>query len=313
VSGRLVTLAVALAALACLGGAGPAAAAPAPSSHPLLRAAIEHEGSVSPRPYVAPQIAIGAGDGYTIEVGGEADKVFLFVSRSQFAFSGYIAPGTVSSRRLQASFGRFGRISMRFRPSRNRTWVKPHRTCRGKHRFVRRHGVFTGNLRFRGENGYVSVRIRRTKGAMVGIAPQCKDREGRGDAAPLAGSSAREPSGPRPVNLTASWRDGVSSTSFAAQGSKSGTVYVADSSTSVGQVAILRLAFGQGPPSQPKIAESLDFARVTPPGPFHGTATYRATPDGATTWQGSLSVNFPGAPRTPLTGEQFRARLSGGI
>ncbi|HWO84398.1 MAG TPA: hypothetical protein VNM38_11515, partial [Solirubrobacterales bacterium] len=58
-----------------------------------------------------------------------------------------------------------------------------------------------------------------------------------------------------------------------------------------------------------RIDEALTTAKLTPPSPFHGTARYRAYPDGATSWSGDLSVNFPGAPRFPLTGPSWETFL----
>jgi hypothetical protein len=59
--------------------------------------------------------------------------------------------------------------------------------------------------------------------------------------------------------------------------------------------------------------EALTGATITPPEPFHGKGTYRAASDGTTTWSGPLSVSFPGAPRLPLTGGEFKATLATGF
>ncbi|HEX6602047.1 MAG TPA: hypothetical protein VF030_05345, partial [Solirubrobacterales bacterium] len=62
-------------------------------------------------------------------------------------------------------------------------------------------------------------------------------------------------------------------------------------------------------PGAVRINEALTSASLTPPPPFHGTARYQAFPDGSNTWSGNLSVNFPGAPRFPLTGPSFETLL----
>ena len=55
------------------------------------------------------------------------------------------------------------------------------------------------------------------------------------------------------------------------------------------------------------INDALTSASIEPPPPFHGKGTYRAAPDGTTSWTGPLSVSLPGAPRLPLTGERVQS------
>ena len=50
-------------------------------------------------------------------------------------------------------------------------------------------------------------------------------------------------------------------------------------------------------------------ARVRPPRPFAGTATYRRPPGGRPRWRGDLSVDFPGRSDIRLTGPGTRASL----
>jgi hypothetical protein len=52
-------------------------------------------------------------------------------------------------------------------------------------------------------------------------------------------------------------------------------------------------AFGAG--------RNLDWATVSPPGPFSGTATYRHLGGRATRWRGNLKVDFAGYRGYPLT------------
>ena len=57
--------------------------------------------------------------------------------------------------------------------------------------------------------------------------------------------------------------------------------------------------------------DALTSATLRPPAPFHGKGTYSAGPDGTKAWTGPLSVAFPGAPRFPLTGTQFKRVATG--
>lgn len=305
--------AVAIAVLAAIFALAPAAEARQDGlAKPRQLADVRHSPEPSFPAFFAPVIDLGTRDGYEVQVFGELGRVYVLVS-NDWAATFYAAPGTVTPTRLQADLGRFGRVSVRFRPSRNRTWVKPDRSCRGVHRFANRIGVFTGTVRFRGERGYVSVRARRSKGLVTVVARQCLRRQ----AAPSRSRSARGARlarrDPLPGVLRARWRDGVSSARFTAKTSGSATKFSAETETSEGRVAIFSAAYREGGPKRVRIGEKIAFAQVRPPAPFHGTGTYRADPDGTVSWEGSLTVNFPGAPRTPLTGDPFRAQLLAGF
>jgi hypothetical protein len=44
---------------------------------------------------------------------------------------------------------------------------------------------------------------------------------------------------------------------------------------------------------------------LRPPPPFSGTGTFQRTPESVFTWEGDLSIQFPGIDPLPLTGERF--------
>lgn len=239
---------------------------------------------------------------YEVRVMTFGSAVILMVKRGKFGTNfvatAYLARGVAEPERLQATFGKFGRVSMRFRASRNRTWLGKRRSCRGKQRYVRRRGVFVGNLRFKGEDGYVSVLTHRAKGTIVEEARKC--RRSRGPIF-LAQASNHE------SILLALARDGVNSTGFLTVAARK-TVFLAVHEESRGKLAIVRLAMTRSQ-TPLRADEALTAVRVSPPPPFHGTGRYRAAPDGSTTWSGDLSVNFPGTPRFPLTGPDYETLI----
>jgi hypothetical protein len=236
--------------------------------------------------------------------------VILLVSRGRpsdsFVETGYMARGVAAPERLQATFGKFGKVSMRFRESRHRPWFGKRRDCRGADRFIKRRGVFVGNLRFRGEGGYLSVHLHRAKGAILTLAAKCEHRRRSRPASARSSSIFDfEP----PSLLVANSRDGVDDTAFLALQFKGGKAsYLATDEESRGKLAIVRVALVRRR-GHLHVNEALTAARVSPPAPFHGSGQYTAAPDGTTSWGGDLSANFPGAPRTPLTGPQFDAFL----
>jgi hypothetical protein len=266
----------------------------------------QHGKPVAPTPFFRSGFVLKA-DGYKIGVSTFGSAVFLSVWRGgngRRIQTAYLARGVAAPERLRATFGKFGKVKMRFRESRNRTWVGRPRTCRGANRFIKRRGVFRGNLRFKGEGGYVSVRIHRARGAVVTEAPKCRrHRGGSGFQIPFGGSFSQ------PISaLLAIAREGVDATAFFAVEDRRSTLFFATREESRGKLAIVRMAVRRKH-SRIRTNEALTAASLAPPSPFHGTGRYRAAADGTSAWSGGLSVNFPGMPRYPLTGPDFETFL----
>jgi hypothetical protein len=264
----------------------------------------QHGKPVAPTPFFRSGFVLKA-DGYKVGVSTFGSAVFLEVWKGRSGKrvqTAYLARGVARPERLQATFGNFGKVKMRFRESRNRTWRNQVRTCRGANRFIKRRGVFRGNLRFKGENGYVSLRVHRAKGVVVVQAPKCRHRRGGGFNLPFGNFSQ-----PKSALLSIA-RDGVDATAFFAVEDRRSTLFFATDEESRGKLAIVRMAVLRRH-SPIHTNESLTAASLSPPAPFHGTGRYRAAPDGSQAWFGGLSVNFPGQPRFPLTGEAFETFL----
>ncbi len=273
---------------------------------------------------------------YHVTVANFSSSVFLAVetgavkSQTHAAATTYVAHGTATESRLQASFGEFGELSMRFHPAPGRSWVKPHRRCHGLGRFVLRKGVWKGRLRFRGEDGYLTLDVHRAKGSVEALAPQCRKaghggkhhghrhhrsrRRIRGErlspAKPVAVRPTQEPAlGPEVPVLQARWRDGIRAAAFVGGASREGSTFFASSEEARGNLAIFRTARAEGKGAAFGADHALTRAALSPPAPFHGTGRYLAAPDGSTAWDGGLFVSFPGAPHYNLTGEPFEPSL----
>lgn len=314
------------------------AAAPSPASsldvlaavpqqyRPLVQARLNVK---KPRLNTVSRFTIEMRDGYQLTVRAADGIVAVEMARSapddeaaaieQFfkrgaAVTAYVARGTMTSRRIEASFGDLGRVSVRFRPS-GRVLKSPRRRrCKGPDRFSARLGVFVGSIRFRSEDGRFDVRAHRAKGRV---------RSPR----QLRCGSSRFSSGPRryhrPVRqgggglrasiLDAGWRDGLSGAQLLGFKFGSGTLFFAIAEASMGSMARLQYALGFGPSRALVHTDALTEATLRPPSPFKGTGSYAAAADGARSWTGKLSVAFPGTPRLPLAGPPFRARLMSGF
>lgn len=240
-----------------------------------------------------------ASSGYNVGISTFGSAVILVVSNKNeehLAETLYLARGVGTPDRLQATFGQFGEVKMRFRES------SEHLVCHGALRFERHKGVFVGSLRFRGENGYVSVHIHRATGGILEPAGFCPRR--RHHHFNFDGDIFSE----SPAAFLAESRQGVDLTSLLALefGGFSGVLATREESR--GKLAIVRAAFARTKKAF-HANEAVTAVNVSPPAPFHGTGHYRAAPDGTTTWTGNLAVNFPGASRFPFTGPDFKTFL----
>lgn len=263
----------------------------------------EHGPPVRPAPPFRSGFSVKAGK-YKVGVSTYGEGLFLGVwrgGRKQRSMSAYLAKGVARPERLQATFGKFGKLSMRFRRSRNRG---PDKRCFFGRVLIKQHGLFVGSLRFRGEHGYVSLRLHRAKGTILRVGKRCHVRRHHDfDPSDFEFLFAK----PEAAMLALS-RDDVDSTALLAIAAKKKSTFLAIHEESRGKLAIVRFALVHKP-GQLRFDEALTSGRLVPPHPFHGTGRYHAFPDGDQTWSGNLSVNFPGAPRFPLTGPSFETLL----
>jgi hypothetical protein len=261
---------------------------------------------------------VGEGNIVAVEVTkplphGKEDLLEKLIGSKQ-AMTAYVARGTVTEHRIAASFGRLGQIDVRFRPSGRVVESRPGRRCRGTDHFTSQLGVFVGGIRFSGEKHYVAVRSHRAKGRVrTPLHLNCASipRGVRSDrrARPVPHHTAFIP-----TFLAATRRHGVSSVELLTLGIGRTTLFAAITEEGLGSMARIRFALTTAHSKKAVVLnDPLTKATITPPPPFRGKGTYRAAPDGTTTWTGPLSVTFPGAPRLPLTGEDFEATLEAGF
>jgi hypothetical protein len=297
---------------------------------PRFRAALRAKLHMPPpRHAFESRFDLKAQHGYTVTVVGEGDIVAVEVSRPlphrkgdllekllgfKQSVTAYVTRGTVTEHRIVASFGKFGKVDVRFRPSGQVSESRRRRRCRGADHFTSQLGVFVGGVHFNGEGHYVAVRSHRAKGRVRSpLYLHCSSRSPH-QFADSRSRPVREHPSFSPAFLTATTRHGVSALELITFRLGNTTLFAAINEESLGSMARVRFALATA--SSKKVFsfnEALTGAAITPPAPFHGKGTYRAASDGTTTWTGSLSVFFPGAPRLPLTGEAFKATLMTGF
>jgi hypothetical protein len=229
--------------------------------------------------------------------------------------------GRVTRRGIEAEFGELGRISMRFRgrPTTPRFGLVEG-GCRGRKSELEE-GVFSGTIRFLGENDFAQIGTRRATGDVERHYRRVCPGNPRG--ASLKAAFERLFGAIRLTVLRASGRVAHANVVLQASaidfspifGPHSGLMYsvVASSAERREGVRLTRTV------STISDADSFLFphkrgttprwATVTPPKPLTGTAEYLREPGRPASWAGSLAAHLPGAGLVPLTGPGFRADM----
>jgi hypothetical protein len=292
-----------------------------------LRALVrERTQSASPaRSNFESRFAMKVGHGYEMAVIGRGEAVQVEIGRpsslrqgppeapligTSEALTFYIARGTVTPRRIAASFGKFGRVDVRFKPAGSPVKSQLRHRCRGADHYTVQRGAFVGSVRFAGEGSYVTAHSHRVQGRVrMPLRLHCAPPRFHRRTASLQRALHPIDLGSHAF-LSASWRHGVESTDLFSFAVRKAQLTAAFTEQSLGSVALIHLGLAISKPTVLTVDDALTSATLTPPAPFHGKGTYGAAPDGTKTWTGPLSVAFPGAPRWPLTGEQFAVKVN---
>jgi hypothetical protein len=269
----------------------------------------------------APASALGLGEstaelsvegdhGYQIDVSVSPGNAVLSVSKfARGAFDSgsadYLASrGRLQRERVEADFGRLGRIGVRFHPS-GKVRRRPTPFCKGGRELVR-FGTFVGTIRFRGEEGYTGADRERARGKITTTS-----NHGCEPGAPGSRNDGGRDSKPR-REIVFSARSEAKGVEFSATrmpglpGLPAENLITASSQERRDGIVILRqvLMITPGPTSF-AFDEALSSATLTPPLPFTGSASFQRIDDYASRWEGPLTVSFPGRPAVPLTGRDY--------
>ncbi|HET7574612.1 MAG TPA: hypothetical protein VFJ99_05805, partial [Solirubrobacterales bacterium] len=248
--------------------------------------------------------------------GGGRGEVLLLAHRGNALSAVYAAPGRAGRNRIDADFGEFGRVDLRW--TRHRIEQrKPSEGCVGRPTTIGR-GVFHGTIELRGQEGFVEVHVDHVRGGFRQYrhevcqisddryAPEyARPHHGRGhpgDADLFATNvlQATSEAAGRTVELIVS-EPGLPGLEF----------FDATATELIGQVQISTYAHALGK------GESLTFsderpphsASLTPPEPFAGSATFKRAGHSPGEWAGDLTAPLPGMGDVPLTGEAFEVKV----
>nr|MDQ3726080.1 hypothetical protein [Actinomycetota bacterium] len=263
--------------------------------------------------------------GYSVSVETRGHHRVTMRVRKGVQLATYTVRGTVTRRRIEADFGRFGRVRLRFRGSPRRFApartlgglgsLAPRRRCTGKAP-EREVGRFRGSLEFEGQRGFTRLAVGEARGEVRRFYRRvCERRAQPGPLRPEP-AVAREPFGLK--LLIAHAREGGVSTRFVAIGFEAPfgipqglfpTFVSANLEERVGRVRVTRSAFLLADGDAVQISRRRVRpvrARVEPPAPFGGVATFKGgTGPSPAAWTGSLRVRLAGSGRIPLTGPGY--------
>ena len=242
-------------------------------------------------------LMVRGSNGYRITIEQSRGRVTL-VAGTGHSSATYIAVGRRSDGGgIEARFPGLGRVSVRFEPS-----GKPRKVpafCRGR-RSIEQPGIFRGRIEFRGEMGFTRVAATAARGQVLQtFASVCHGSDSnpiqstnwnlletgsRSDGRPLAFQVVEVPTIAPLPGLTF-----FSASTFERRRGMS-IIRSVDRSARGKRFTIA------GPSDRP------ESATISPPAPFHGTATFHAAPGGAGKWEGAISVPMPGGRTVELTG-----------
>jgi hypothetical protein len=296
--GRRAWLAVCIALLAAL-------VAPSPSSARDSRFVFSG--------YRSTTFTLQGSHGYKIAVESNRQGSVTLTASKQSVAASYSVHGRISLRRIEANFGKLGKISVSFHSSgakRKGESFLPPRLCSGRPG-ITEFGTFRGIVKFRGERGYTTVRTTRAKGKIV-KSPRQVCRYGGGN---LNSHLLRRAKAPDAAGLSAVARSKKRIVFFHAfkEEPSPKPLFIAITKEKRGRIEIARLALVGGSARTFVTSEDTDdpmaFATVTPASPFGGTGTFQRQGASPPSWTGNLNVRLPGRRKLSLTGSAFTTKL----
>jgi hypothetical protein len=296
-------IAIALAALATIGGAVFASAA----------LGAEGGASAGTKIEVEPRFQLDGSHGYRLQISAREATVTIGVSRGDTPHAGssttYVARGTAGPNGIHANFHQFGRVDMKFHRTAEAVRGLPPDCFGGTTGAATIPGYFTGTIDFEGEGGYTAVRTHRVPGEVV-LEPTEQCPLVAGGANPLVEDpNAELPPAKTRMTLSALDKSGTGGLLFVARRAGK-TGFYAERFGTVGRIGVLSLAYALGPRSSFVSDPQVSHGVVDPPRPFSGTATLQRGPHGKRSWTGTLAATFPGAGTVSLVGTQFHTTLA---
>jgi hypothetical protein len=239
-------------------------------------------------------------DGFLVTMKNEVteEKVELtFFRHGEVAY--YLAPAEITEDTVKARFGQLGELDYAFKPARPGD-------CSG---------FFEGAFDFTGENEYVTFEVPRARGTFEGAAPRgCKAAPGGHQVMMHVNTETEEAhAAEEEASLlahTARTRPLRSLLVFEGEARHRRDVFFSafEEEKEEGML-VARGAQTAGPPGDFTWNLKAGTARIDPPAPFTGSATFKRRPGGHSAWRGSLRAPVLGGQPMRLAGGDFMAQL----
>lgn len=250
-------------------------------------------------------IDLEGSDGYSIHIDVNPRRhLILLVSKEGFSAEYMTRDVLVETGRVKARLRGLGAISVRFHPrGRVRHPSLPH--CRGRRPTVQP-GVVRGTIRFVGEQGYTRVKMHEAEAAVeeptswlcrygVRFEPNPREREWVSKFSAV---------GDGVYLLARKYRPGTIEGGDVLYFAETGEAFERD--TGDAPLTIFRQMRLAAPTATFQDARP-EHLTISPPAPFSGTAAVARTAESVFTWEGDLSVRFPGLDPIPLAGPGFES------
>jgi hypothetical protein len=248
-------------------------------------------------------IELEGSDGYSIHVSVNPRRhLILQVTKEEFSAEYMTRDTLADADRVKAKLLGLGTISVQFHP-RGRLRHPSLPGCEGKRPTVQP-GVVRGTIKFVGERKYTQVRVREAEAAIEEPTSWfCRygvkfEPNPRGDE----WVSKFSASGEGVYLLARKYRPGMIEGGRVLYFVETGEAF----ETASGRVplTIYRHVMVPAPASTFRDAHP-EYLTVSPPPPFSGSGALARTPESVFTWEGDLSVQFPGLDPIPLAGPGF--------
>ncbi len=242
--------------------------------------------------------------------------VFLLASHGDTSVAYMVSRRRARPGELRATFGKLGRLAVRFVPSGPPKPVPQAADgCRGPNP-TSQEGHFVGTIHFRGEQGFTVVDARRAHGQVIvsgrRVCRRLPPHHESGSSPPGVSLSVHRKSD------LGDFLKGGGAPSFNAYEFGHGTPlggsvsYNANIFERRPRMTISRSVSASANPagfavSAPGVNPTT--ATVAPPAPFEGSAEFVHDARGGTSWSGDLSVNFPGRGIVSLAGPSYVGKL----
>jgi hypothetical protein len=259
------------------------------------------------------EFALEADNGMFVNVEGFDESITLSIGNIGSVVA-YGVEGESTEAGLKAQFGKLGLVDVTFEPTKTLENSKPPKQCKGEP-WTSREGRFVGTIQFAGEREYVRVDATRAKGRMD-VTPewQCPGGGWRAHLpdAPPPKPRARPEAKPDIATLTARSRQcrcGLVTFALLGRKGKGSSFFFGSQIENREGMEIERGTYTKAAPAAFTFNHKAGTARLDPPHPFTGTATFKRRP-GRDLWRSTLRVPLLGADPLSLRGGGFRARLA---